>query len=162
MSRHRERLLHIAQNQFPTLLYDIQQGTATIPLQQAVLKLAKIVQVLLYDHLHDQEGERRAVQSLTVNPPAPAPAAPAPIAAPPAPVITPQQSPATISGLPPLDSDPQSVVSANIVQIPGLPPVEIDPNVTNVVVTPQGSHVIAGPSTPKTEPPRDSNGLPPL
>jgi hypothetical protein len=167
MSKHRDRLLRIAQNEFPTLLYDVQQGTATIPLQQAVLKLTKIVQVLLYDHLHDQEGERQAIQSLTSpSSPAAAPAlpkTPAPATAPPpAPVLTPQHSPAAGSELPPLDTDPQSVASANVVQIPGLPPVEIDPNVTNVVVTPQGSHVIAGPSAPKTETIKDSSGLPPL
>jgi hypothetical protein len=163
MSRHRPRLLHIAQNEFPSILYDLQQGTATIPLQQACLKLAKVVQVLLYDHLHDQEGEARAAHSLAANPPAPAPVAPAPAAAPSAPVITPQQSPASSSGLPPLDTDPQSIASAaNVVQIPGLPPVEIDPSVTNVVVTPQGSRVIAGPGAPGAEPPKDPSGLPAL
>lgn len=155
--QHRSHLLKYAQTEYESLLYDLAQATAVIPLQQCVLRLAKLVQRLLHDHLLDQNS---VMQGKEANPTAEkTPAAP-PVLAPQAPHTSPSDS------LPDIGNDPRSVLPGNTVQIPGLPPVDIDPKVTNVVVTPLGSKVVAAPSVSPTNAapaaPADPNGLPPL
>lgn len=157
MSQHRQRLLQIAQKEFESLLYDLAQATAVIPLQQCCLKLAKMVQVLLHDHLLDQN---EVMQGRTANPASgeqsPAPAAPS---------LGPQAPHTTASdSLPALENDPRSILPGGSVVIPGMPPVDIDPNAMNVVVTPTGSRVVGGPGASPATPanPADPNGLPPL
>jgi len=144
-TKYQDRLTTIAKKELPEVLYDVNQATAVMPLQQCCRKLAHMLQLLLHDHLlllnQLDQGARTEAPS-----PAPAPV----VAPPPAPVLTPQAVPplALEASLPAVDADPVSAASNNVVSIPGMPAVDIDPNKINVVVTPQGTQVIAVPNAP--------------
>lgn len=145
-NKYLTELIRIAREDMPALEYTIQNGSTTLALREAVEKLFNAVRVLMYHVITESVPQR--TQSTSPGPIAPAPTA-APTVAPSPPVAVPVARPVALpvpsasdAFLPPLPGTAAHAASQNPV-IPDVPNASIQPGVTNVVITSQGTHVVA-------------------
>jgi len=142
-------LVDIARREIPALEYDIQNASTPLALRPSVEKMFSILRTMLYQLIelaYSPSSQPTAPATAAASPIAPAPA-PKPIA-PAVPVSRPVAQPARpatssdalLSSLPPLPSSSPSVPQGHPT-IPGAP--EPQAGVTNVTITPQGTHVVA-------------------
>jgi hypothetical protein len=153
--KYLKEMVHFAQHEMPSLKYDLQNASTHFALQAATQRLFNAFGYVLhtvilsaYDDLPQatpasppQVVPSQMVPSQMVPATPILPATRLVAAAPPAP--QPQLVvPGAFPQLPPPPAVEQPSCSAPV-QIPGTPDVPIQPGVTNVIVTPQGTRVVA-------------------
>jgi hypothetical protein len=153
-------LVDFAQREIPLLNYDFQNASTHMTLQAATQRLFNVTTYMLHHLIHAayEEGGTPAAAPA----PAPAPVAPPVRVAPPAPVAP---SPAGFPRLP--SPSPISQPAANATAVEGYPEATVQPGVTNVIITAQGTRVVAPSGAASVVPPGEhvsleaSLGIPP-
>jgi len=143
MSKYLPELLKIAKTNLPNLQYTVQNASTTLALREAVEQLFHITWTLLAHCIEENASQLRNPRGPIAPAPTAAPIAPAPAT----PVVAPRVVPADavdaiLSSLPP-PPHLAPPAPAPVGVAPGLPNPDIQPGVTNVVITSQGTQVIA-------------------
>lgn len=143
-SKYLPELVRIAKTDLPALQYTVQNASTTLALREAVEKLFQITWTLLAHCLEETAAQMKTTRGPIAPAPTAAPIVPAPA---PTPVVAPRINPtdamdAVMASLP-LPAHLAPAAPTPIAVAPGLPSPTIEPGVTNVVITSQGTQVIA-------------------
>ena len=136
-TQYLRELVQHAQVEMPLLNNDLQNASTLYALQAATQRMYNLMGYMLHHMIH-------AAYEANAGQPMPAPA-PAPVPVP-APAPAPATMPMTygVGGLPSLP--PPNMISQPVPTaptIPGMPDITVQPGVANVIITPQGTRVIA-------------------
>jgi len=134
--KYLRELIDFAQREIPTLQYDFQQASTLYSLQSACQRQFNILTHMLH-HIIYAAYENGVAPTA---PPTPVAQVLAPVVAPPPPahITAPMIAPA----LPPPSAIPQPALSP-AADLAGTPNVDVQPGVTNVIITPHGTRVVA-------------------
>jgi len=134
--KYLRELVEFAQKTIPELEYSFRNASTHYALQDACQKQFNVISYMLH-HIIYAAYENGVLPAAPVNPPAPPPML---VAAPPPPPAF-----ATPIGAPALP--PPAIISqpalASPTSLDGAPVVDVQPGITNVIITPQGTRVVA-------------------
>lgn len=153
-TKYLRELVDFAQKELPQLGYELQNASTVYALQAATQRLYNVTTYMLH-HIVHAAYEQGGAPAAPPAPPAPAPVA---VPVPPAPVFV---APSVQTGLPALP--PPSLITQ---PIPGAQStittagdVPSTPGVANVIITPQGTKVVAPSGVATMVPPGEPVGL---
>ena len=150
--KYLQELVQFAQTEIPLLKYDFQNASTHMTLQAATVRLFNLTTYMLHNLIHTAYESSIDVTAKPAAQPVPA----APPAPPPPPVVA-----ASPRGRMPYLPNPTMIEQPSLApeQVPNMNEVCITPGVTNVVITPHGTRVIAPSGVATVVPPGEAVSL---